>query len=235
MTIALAPSYAFFDVDETLIADITMASFQAYWYRSTGERDVRQGFEREMADLQRQGAPREFVHRRYYAYFAGREVARVAQCAADWFVDLERRRPDLYHDAVVAELRRHQAVGCEAVLVSGSFPALLTHLAARLGVRHLLATALEIIDGRYTGRVLDPQTVGEGKARAIAEFLARHGGRADHCHAYGDHWSDLPMLESVGHPNVVRGDPVLEIHAEMAGWRILDARVMSPSESLGHA
>ncbi len=220
-SIAPAPAFAFFDVDETLIADITMISFQAYWYRVTGETAAQMAFDQEMALLGRQGAPRELVHRRYYAHFAGRDAARVESCAAAWFAHLEGSRPDLYHAAVVSELRRHQAAGRDAVFVSGSFPAVLTHLAGRLGVRHLLATTMEIVGGRYTGRILAPQTIGEGKAEAIALFLDRQGASAGRCHAYGDHWSDLPMLKAVGHPTVVSGDPALEAYAETAGWRIL--------------
>jgi HAD superfamily phosphoserine phosphatase-like hydrolase len=106
-------------------------------------------------------------------------------------------------------------------MVSGSFPAVLTHLARRLGVRHLLATTLEVADGRYTGKILAPQTIGAGKALAIKQFLAGNGGHAEMCHAYGDDLSDLPMLEGVGHPTVVRGDPALEAHAKAMGWRIL--------------
>lgn len=216
-----ARSYAFFDVDETLIADITMLSFQDHWYRATGEQAAQAAFEQEMAALQRQGAPRERVHRRYYAHFAGRAVAEVERQAAAWFEHLERSRTDLYHSSVIAELHRHQAAGREAVFVSGSFPALLTRLARRLEVRHLLATTMEVVDGHYTGRILAPQTIGEGKASAIADFLARKGGSAEHSHAYGDHLSDLPMLKAVGHPTVVRGDPALAAYAETAGWRIV--------------
>lgn len=219
-----ARSYAFFDVDETLIADISMISFQDYWYRATGEADAQAAFEREMADLRRQGAPRELVHRRYYAHFAGRNAADVDRCAAAWFEHLERSRSDLYHCTVIGELHRHQAAGREAVFVSGSFPALLTHLAGRLGVRHLLATSMEVVDGRYTGQILAPQPIGEGKAAVIAHFLGQRGAEAGRCHAYGDHWSDLPMLKTVGHPTVVRGDPALEAYAKTAGWRILSPR-----------
>ncbi|PKU21738.1 HAD-IB family hydrolase [Telmatospirillum siberiense] len=217
-------AYAFFDVDNTLIDAVSMFSFQAYWYRKTGERDAQAAFDGEIAALRRQGAPREFINRRYYAHFAGREVVRVERCAEEWFGHLERSRPDLYHDAVIAELRGHQAAGREAVLVSGSFPALLARLASRLGVRHLLATSMEVEDGRYTGRIFDPQTIGAGKATAIGRFLERMQAPAGACYAYGDHSSDLPMLQAVGHPNVVRGDPALEAYAQTAGWRILAAR-----------
>ena len=51
--------------------------------------------------------------------------------------------------------------------------------------------------------------VGEAKREALAELVARLAVPARDCFAYGDHTSDLPMLESVGTPVVVGGDPVL--------------------------
>lgn len=216
-----AGAFAFFDVDETLVATKTMLSFQEFWYRSKGEATAWEAFRSELMTLRRAGASREALNRRYYASFAGRSVGEVDRSAAAWYGELEASRPDLYHRPVVDELRRHQAAGWEAVLVSGSFPALLRFIAGHLGVRHILATRLEERLGRYTGEILSPQTIGEGKALAIRAFLERQGAWARRCHAYGDDISDLPMLEGVGHPTVVRGDPELVAHAERAGWPVL--------------
>ncbi len=105
--------------------------------------------------------------------------------------------------------------------MSGSFPAVLAPLAQRLGVDHLLATTLESVGGRYTGEILPPQTIGAGKADAIAAFLRSKEAEAQDSYAYGDDISDLPMLEAVGHPTVVAGDCTLLAHAHRAGWPVL--------------
>ena len=53
-------------------------------------------------------------------------------------------------------------------------------------------------------------------------FLAQHEVTGTECAAMGDDGSDIPMLESVGHPIAVVGDPVLNAEATRRGWpRIL--------------
>ncbi len=206
-----APSaFAFFDVDDTLIAVKSMFSFQDHWYAETGDRTGEAAFREEMDRLRAADAPWETLNRRYYAHFAGRSVEAVEAAAACWFARLEAMIPRLFHAPVVAELERLRTAGVEPVFVSGSFPALLAPAARRLGVRHTLAT-----------RILPPQTIGEGKAVAVRAFLAERGVAAERCHAFGDDISDLPMLNAVGHPTAVAGGRGLQAHAERVGWRVL--------------
>ena len=55
------------------------------------------------------------------------------------------------------------------------------------------------------------------RARARPEGYAR-----EHCYAYSDSATDLPMLESVGHPHAVNADRTLRREALARGWPILD-------------
>ena len=91
-----------------------------------------------------------------------------------------------------------------------------------------------VADGRYTGEIRPPQCIGRGKAEAIARFLAATGVSAALCHAYGDDISDLPMLDSVGYPVVVRGSRDLEAQAMGRGWPVIspiwDVPLRTPSQ-----
>lgn len=214
-------SYAFFDVDDTLIDVKSMFSFQDYWCAETGDVAAHRAFMAEMNELRGQDAPWEILNRRYYAHFAGRSVEATRLCAEAWFAALERERPRLFHAAVAAELQALQDQGVEAVFVSGSFPELLAPAARRLGVRHVLATTMEVKDGCFTGAILPPQTIGEGKAVAVKTFLAGRGVPAAICRAYGDDISDAPMLETVGYPTAVAGGRGLAAYAERRGWRVM--------------
>jgi len=224
------PGCAFFDVDETLISIKSMLSFQDFWFRESGDPAGRVRFDATMAELRTRGASRETLNRAYYQNFKGRAVASVEATAVRWFDHIAATTTGLFHDAVVARLRAHQAQGDAIVLVSGSFPAVLAPFAQRLDVQHILATRMEVVDGHYTGELLPPQTIGAGKAAAIAAFLETHGAASEQCHAYGDDISDLPMLSAVAHPVVIaplsgRHDPQgLAAHAIKAGWPILDPR-----------
>jgi phosphoserine phosphatase len=75
-------------------------------------------------------------------------------------------------------------------------------------------------DGKYTGEVAF-YCYGEGKVQAIRELAAREGYPLDHCYAYSDSITDLPMLEAVGHPNVVNPDRGLRREATERGWPVL--------------
>lgn len=217
-------AFAFFDVDDTLIAVKSMFGFQTHWYASTGDTQEASDFAAEMTRMKAEGEDWALMNRRYYQYFAGRSVAAVMQAGRAWFAALELANPALFHQPIIDRLHQLRAQGIEPVFVSGSFPAIMQPVADRLGVRHLLVTQMEHRDGLFTGAILPPQTIGPGKATAILAFLEEQGGDAAACHAYGDDISDLPMLLAVGHPHVVSGGRGLVAEAQARGWPVLSPR-----------
>ncbi|WP_051235110.1 HAD family hydrolase [Marinimicrobium agarilyticum] len=214
-------AYAFFDVDDTLISVKSMFSFQAFWYDQTGDELGRARYEQDLRRHLHPGASWEFLNRLYYRHFAGRDAKRVEALGQAWFEQQRKSESPFYHARPLAELEMHQRQGCEVVFVSGSFPALLEPIARELGVAHILATRLAVEQGRYTGEILPPQTIGAGKAEAIGEFLALRQCSPESCFAYGDDISDLPMLQAVGRPTVVSGGRELEARARAMGWRVI--------------
>ena len=83
-----------------------------------------------------------------------------------------------------------------------------------------MATRMVVEDGKYTGEVAF-YCYGEGKVQAIRELAAREGYPLEHCYAYSDSITDLPMLEAVGHPSVVNPDRGLRKEAIERGWPVL--------------
>lgn len=213
--------YAFFDVDDTLISVKSMLSFQDFWYERFSEHQAKERYYMDLHQHMHENASWEVLNRLYYQHFAGRRVVDVEQCGEAWFTHMEENHPDLFHAVPLAELKRHQDEGREVIFVSGSFPAILKPVARVTSVKHILSTSMEVENECYTGRILTPQTIGAGKAEAIRIFLASVNGVAEHCYAYGDDISDLPMLQSVGKPTVVRGGRGLEQRAQELGWRII--------------
>jgi HAD superfamily hydrolase (TIGR01490 family) len=219
-----APVFAFFDVDDTLIAVKSMFSFQNYWYAQTGDTVEQQRFTADMQRMKAEGEDWAAMNTRYYAYFAGRVVADVFAAGRAWFAALEQAQGGVFNDVIVDQLQHLRAQGVEPVFVSGSFPAIMAPVAARLGVVHMLVTRMEEQAGVFTGRILPPQTIGPGKARAVEAFLAEQGGAAPRCYAFGDDISDLPLLLAVGHPHAVAGGRGLEAEARRRGWPVLAPR-----------
>lgn len=217
--------FVFCDLDETLIRIKSMFSFQDFWFHHWLDE---QGVEAhaELADINailqslgRVGVSREEINRRYYEFFAGRRAVDVAACAESWFAHVNGVVQDLWLQANCAEMKRLRAQGYEPVLVSGSLIEIVRPVARALNITHILATNLAQHGGYYTGRIVPPQTIGRGKAAAVEMFLELHGASAADCAAMGDDRSDLPMLELVGLPIVVPGDPQLTQEALQRGWR----------------
>jgi len=222
----LPHAYAFFDVDDTIITIKSLLRFQEFWYEWANDEVGHKAYVDEIQELISQDAPWEFVNRRYYAHFADRSVTDVRRCVALWLAETEKnlhaQSQTLFHAAIVNRLQSHRQNGIEPVFVSGSFALLLEPIAERLQVNHVLAIQQQIIDGRFTGHILPPQTIGEGKADAVREFLCKQNVAADQCYAYGDDISDAPMLSCVGHPFAVKGGRRLEAYAAEQGWPVID-------------
>jgi HAD superfamily hydrolase (TIGR01490 family) len=224
----LKPAYAFFDVDGTLIRGKSMFAFHDYWYQRwivselpTARHD-HEDIQAILKSLVEHAAPRELINRRYYEFFAGRPVAAVTQCAQAW-AEEAMDDPHFFIGAVCDRLQTLREQGLEPVFVSGSFVEALKPIARRLGVEHVRATRMMNDGYKYNGRIKQPQTIGPGKARAMAHFLAQQDVPAADCWAFGDDLSDVPMLEAVGHPVAVIGDPALAEVASLRGWAALMA------------
>jgi HAD superfamily hydrolase (TIGR01490 family) len=114
----------------------------------------------------------------------------------------------------------HKLCGRDVVVVSASGEEIVAPIARALGATHAMATRMVVEDGKYTGEVAF-YCYGEGKVEAIHELAAREGYALEHCYAYSDSITDLPMLEAVGHPTVVNPDRALRKESAARGWPVL--------------
>ncbi|MCV7385935.1 HAD-IB family hydrolase [Mycolicibacter longobardus] len=114
----------------------------------------------------------------------------------------------------------HKLCGRDVVVVSASGEEIVAPIARALGATHAMATRMVVADGKYTGEIAF-YCYGEGKVQAIRELAAREGYPLEHCYAYSDSITDLPMLQVVGHPSVVNPDRALRKEAIANGWPVL--------------
>ncbi|MEB3034829.1 HAD-IB family hydrolase [Mycolicibacter sp. MYC340] len=114
----------------------------------------------------------------------------------------------------------HKLCGRDVVVVSASGEEIVAPIARALGATHAMATRMVVADGKYTGEIAF-YCYGEGKVQAIRELAAREGYPLEHCYAYSDSITDLPMLQSVGHPSAVNPDRGLRKEAIANGWPVL--------------
>jgi HAD superfamily hydrolase (TIGR01490 family) len=97
-------------------------------------------------------------------------------------------------------------------------------IAREFGVDHLLATELEVNDGRFTGKPSGTPSFRQGKVTRLAQWLADQGRTLASFSAtwfYSDSHNDLPLLERVTRPVAVDPDEVLRREASERGWQII--------------
>jgi HAD superfamily hydrolase (TIGR01490 family) len=139
----------------------------------------------------------------------------------NWIVEqnyLPHMRPEME-----TALEEHIAQGHEVVILSGSFQPLLDLFAERINVPHVIGTPLEVNDGAYTGRIVQPLNVGQWKLDRLNAFLHAQDAAydLDASYFYTDSVVDLPVMEIIGHPVAVYPDQALAALAQERGWQIV--------------
>lgn len=130
-----------------------------------------------------------------------------------------------YRPAGIAELRRYEEEGVHVALVSATFNQIAQAAMEYLGCDVALATVMERdAQGHFTGAVDGEVTEGPEKVVRIETWAddAFGVGGWSLGYAYGDHYSDVPLLSAAGHGYAVNPGPTLKREAERRGWPILE-------------
>ncbi len=212
---------AFFDLDKTVIAKSSTLAFSKPFFNQglMNRRAVLKSSYAQFLFLM-SGADREQMDRmRSYvtSMCAGWDVEQIKSIVAETLHDIVD--PLVFAEA--AELiADHKLCGRDVVIVSASGEEVVAPIARALGATHAMATRMVVEDGKYTGDI-DFYCFGDGKAQAVRELAAREGYPLEHCYAYSDSSTDLPMLETVGHPFAVNPDRTLRREAVARNWPVL--------------
>ncbi len=211
---------AFFDLDKTVIAKSSTLAFskpffsQGLMNRRTVLKSAYAQFLFTMSGADHDQMDRMRAH--ITTMCAGWDVEQVKSVVGEALHDIVD--PLVFAEA--AELiSDHKLCGRDVVIVSASGEEIVGPIARALGATHAMATRMVVEDGRYTGDIAF-YCFGEGKAEAIRALAAREGYALEHCYAYSDSITDLPMLTAVGHPTVVNPDRALRKEAAAHEWPI---------------
>jgi HAD superfamily hydrolase (TIGR01490 family) len=121
-------------------------------------------------------------------------------------------------------VERHRRAGHQLLMSTATNRAISERTAQALGFEHLLATELELVDGRYSGRTTGTPNMRDGKVARLLDWLAARGepaSRLQQAHFYSDSANDLPLLRAVGLPVAVDPDPRLLAEATTHAWPVL--------------
>lgn len=121
-------------------------------------------------------------------------------------------------------IAEHHRRGDTLLIITATNRFITEPIAEMLGIEHLLATELELLDGRYTGKTAGIPTFREGKITALHHWAAQHDVDLAGSWFYSDSHNDIPLLEQVEHPVAVDPDEALRLHAEQRGWPIISLR-----------
>ena len=112
-----------------------------------------------------------------------------------------------------AELKR---LGYKTAILSGGFTYFAQQVQARLGIDYVFANELEVVDGKVTGRAVEPIVDAQRKADLLQELAHREGLSLAQTVAVGDGANDLPMLGLAGLGVAFRAKPLVRQSAKQA-------------------
>ncbi|MEO1174471.1 MAG: HAD-IB family hydrolase [Myxococcota bacterium] len=148
-----------------------------------------------------------------------KEADLVARCDVfnrDWVMPKVR-------GGALRALASHRAQGDHLCLLTSSSNYVAEPLARALDIPGVLCNRFEVDSlGVFTGVACEPLCFGEGKLRLAEGYASQHGLSLVDAVFYTDSYSDLPVLNAVGHPVVVHPDPRLRREARRRGWLLTD-------------
>ncbi len=220
----MSKAAAFFDLDKTLLAKSSTLAYAKPLYQSgmITRNDMLRSAYAQFVYLIAGATDQQMDQMRAYMseMVAGWDVQQVQEIAREALGTVIE--PIVYSEALKL-FDEHHAAGRDVVVISSSGTEIIEPICELLGADKAIGTQVAIEDGKYTGEILF-YAYGEGKAEAIRALAEDVGYDLDECYAYSDSFTDVPMLEAVGHPVATNPDKELRALAKDRVWPVLDFR-----------
>lgn len=214
---------AIFDLDETLIA----ADSDHEW----GEYVVDSG----LVDAQ---SHRQRNHDFYEQYKSGvlnidEYLAFACSVLAQHPLDvLKAHRATFFEERIKpimlprakALVNQHRDKGDTLLVITSTIEFITRPIVDAFGIAILIAPEPELINNRYTGRIVGTPSFAEGKVTRLKQWLEETGESLTGSFFYSDSHNDLPLLRVVDHPVAVDPDPILLEQAKASQWQHISLR-----------
>jgi HAD superfamily hydrolase (TIGR01490 family) len=226
---------AFFDVDNTMMMGASLFWFarglaaRKYFSSRDLTRFVWQQAKFRIAGNE-SAEDMHTIRENALAFVADRPVNEIAQASEEIYDEL---MADRIWSGTRALAQRHLDAGQRVWLVTATPVELASIIAHRLGLTGALGTVAEVVDGRYTGRLVGELMHGEAKAEAVRALAEREDLDLARCTAYSDSANDLPMLTLCGTAVAVNPDTELRAVARSRGWAVRDFRTGRKAAKIG--
>ena len=209
---------AFFDLDRTLLAGFSAASF--FFERLLSGRMA----PKEISDSLL-GALSFSLGRTGFSGMMAASSAAYRGMAEEVLIEIgeevftKHLATQIYPESR-ALVEAHQAMGHTVAIISSATHYQADPLARELNIPHVLCTQLEVEDGIFTGRVVHPTCWGQGKATAARELAESADLDLAESYFYTDSDEDLPLLEIVGRPRPLNPNRALAQVAKERFWPV---------------
>ncbi len=132
-------------------------------------------------------------------------------------------RPAMRPMGMVA-IERHRQAGHEIIMITATNRFVTAPIAHAFGVKHLIASNPEMINGVYTGKLQGEPCFQAGKLHHLNQWLATHHHDDESLESWGysDSFNDLPLLNFADHAIAVTPDDRLHAHAMAHQWAVED-------------
>lgn len=162
------------------------------------------------------------VRERVFTAFKGKNAVEVNDFLCRFY---HEKVAPYYRSAADAEMIAHLEAGHVVVLVSATFEPIIAAAMVDHPIQFSISSRMKIdASGNYTNTVDGLPVEGPDKMIVLREFADRYFGvgKWEIGWAYGDHYSDLEMLESAAHPCAVTPDNKLARVAAERGWEVFN-------------
>ena len=128
-----------------------------------------------------------------------------------------------------ALIESHQIRGDTCIIITATNDFITGPIAKELGVEILIATQLETIAGKLTGKIEGEPCYQEGKVKKLAVWMQQAASRGHHFDLssavfYTDSINDLSLLKQVSEPVAVDPDDSLRKEAQARQWKVISLR-----------
>ena len=213
------PVVAFFDMDKTILSDSSGLLLLRY-LRRNGQITWRRALYISWLALQYSLAVMDYASAtaRVMPVIVGQDESEVWAMCREWFREMVA---PCVTGAALRRIEAHRRAGHVVVVLSAATIYVVKLLANHLGLgENFLCTHLEVHNGQFTGRIVEPSCYGANKVYWADRFAAERGANLAHAYFYTDSYTDLALMERVGHPVAVNPDLRLRRLAGRRGWPI---------------
>ncbi len=208
----------FFDLDETIINGKSMLLALEFYFKND-----KKIYENILSDIknysEKNKNSREKLNQYFYTKFSDFDENLMKEKCQEWFL---KEGEILLNKSVIEEIKFHQDNQALIIIVSGSFKECVQPMADYLNIEHVICNQLEVVNGVYSGKLLNRPVIGHEKANRIKEFIQYKNMNFMGSYAYGDHISDLSMLMLADNPVIVGTDPQLMAYGQINGWKVIN-------------